>query len=141
LWAGTITAVLFALAGCAAVPTRFACPAIGYINTASIELADPAPGLRLELCSGASCTPGLVEAPVEIGATSTPPATGVFELTGNSESGWTATLLDAPADIAFRVTDTTGNSGGEGVVHVDWKRVDGNDRCGGNQEADVIIAR
>ena len=132
---------LFALVGCAVVPAPFACPAIGYVNTASIELADSAPGLRLELCSGTGCTPGPVEMPVEIGATATPLATGIFQLIGDSESGWTATLLDAPMNIGFRITDSTRSTISEGAVRVDWKRVDGDDRCGGNQEANVVITQ
>lgn len=134
------TAVLLALAGCAGIPAPFACPAIGYSSVASIRLSEPATGLQLELCSGSDCTPGPVEMPVQIGSTATPLPTGILRLDGNSETGWTATLLDAPTQMGFRLSDGDGTTVREGAVDVEWTRVDGTEQCGGNQEADIVIA-
>lgn len=77
--------------------------------------------------------------PVEVGSTATPLSTGIFQLDGNSEEGWTATLLDAPPHLGYRITDITGDTVQEGSVDVEWTRVDGTARCGGNQKADVEI--
>ena len=41
--------------------------------------------------------------PVEAGSTATPLSTGVFQLDGTSEEGWTATLLDA--DVIAQALD------------------------------------
>ena len=139
VWAAVTASALLALAGCTGLPSLFACPAIGYSSIASIRLSEPAVGLRLALCSGSNCTPGPVEKPVEVGSTATPLPTGIFQLDGNSETGWTATLLDAPTQMGFRISDGSGATVKEGSLDVDWIRVDGTEQCGGNQEADLVI--
>ena len=134
-----MAAALLGLAGCAPFPTPFACSAVGYSSAAEIAVSEPAAGLQLELCGGADCIPGPVEMPLEVGSTATPLATGVFDLTGNSETGWTATMLDAPTQMGFRLKDRGGNTLREGSVDVAWQRVDGTEQCGGNQRADFVI--
>lgn len=135
--ASLLAAALVLLTGCA--PPLVACPAILYLATAYVELDDPRPGLTLELCDGAGCTPGPVEAPVEIGATSTPIETGVSALRGSSATGWTATLLAGQPVLGYRLTDAAGTVVAEGEVDADWVRIDGDDRCGGNREARIVI--
>lgn len=132
-------AALLAVTGCALVPTPFACTTIGYTAVASVDISQPTAGLRLELCAGERCTPGPVEVPVEIGATATPLPTGVFELSGNSRTGWTATFLDAQPQLGYRLTDKLGTVAAEGYIDVEWIRVDGSEQCGGNMRADVVI--
>ncbi|KQP67822.1 hypothetical protein ASF40_20030 [Microbacterium sp. Leaf288] len=131
--------MILALTGCASFPIPFACPAIGYSSAASVQLSAPTAGLSLELCSGEDCLPGPVEEPVKVGSTATPIATGVFGLEGDSVGGWTATLLDSPALMGYRVSDADGAIVQEGIIDVDWARIDGTEQCGGNQHADVII--
>ena len=132
-------AAILALPGCTSFPIPFACPAIGYSSAASIELSAPPAGLSLELCSGEDCTPGPVEEPVEVGSTATPLSTGIFGLEGDSVAGWTATLLDSSAAMGYRVSDAAGAIVQEGILHVDWVRIDGTEQCGGNRHADVVI--
>ncbi len=136
-----MAAVLLGLTGCVPLPTPFACSAIGYSSVAEIKTSEPEAGLLLELCSGLGCIPGPAEAPAQVGSTATPTATGVFELTGNSETGWIAVLLDAPTDMGFRLTDSAANTVTEGSIDVIWERVDGTEQCGGNQRADIVINR
>ena len=134
-----VSGAAIVLAGCTSFPVPFACTAIGYTSFASIQLTPPTAGLSIELCSGHDCTTGPVEMPVEIGATSSPVATGIFGLEGDSLAGWTATLLDSPAEMGFRISDAEGVTVREGIVSVDWIRIDGTERCGGNQTADIVI--
>ena len=98
-------------------------PRIGYTSAASIQLSIPTEGFSLELCSGKDCTPGPVEGAVEVGSTATPVATGIFGLAGDGVTGWTATLLDSPPVMGYRVSDASGVIVQEGFVEVDWVRV------------------
>lgn len=139
LFSAVTTALLLVLTACAGVLGTFACAAIGYSSVASIRLSEPTAGLRLELCSGSECTPGPVEMPVEVGSTATPLLTGILQLDGNSEAGWTATLLTAPSQMGFRITDGNGATVKGGYVDVDWVRIDGTEECGGNHESDIVI--
>ena len=132
-------ALILALTGCTSFPIPFACPAIGYSSAASIQLSAPTAGLSLELCSGEDCTPGPVEEPVEVGSTATPLSTGIFGLEGDSIAGWTATLLDSPALMGYRVSDAAGAIVQESILDLDWVRIDGTEQCGGNRHADVVI--
>lgn len=119
----------------------FACPAIGYSSVASIDLVEPREGLQLELCAGKGCTPGPVEMPVEIGSTANPLATGIYHLDGNSKTGWTATLLNTPTRMGYRVAQADGiTTIAEGYLAVEWTRVDGSAQCGGNHAAELLIS-
>lgn len=60
-------------------------------------------------------------------------------LEGDSVAGWTATLLDSSAAMGYRVSDAAGAIVQEGILHVDWVRIDGTEQCGGNRHADVVI--
>lgn len=132
-------AVILALTGCTSPPIQLVCPAIAYSSAVSIQLSPATPGLSLALCSGAECTPGPVEGPVEVGSTAAPLATGVFGLHGASATGWTATLLDSPSLIGYQVSDVDGVILQEGILDVDWVRIDGSEQCGGNRHADLVI--
>jgi len=125
------------LSGC--VSFGFACPAIGYGSTAHIVLQDPRPGLRLELCDGEGCTPGTVMEPTEIGATAEPVDTGIHLLEGDSASGWSAGMFAGQPVLGYRVTDSAGALVAEGQIAVEWVRIDGDDRCGGNRAAEVVL--
>ncbi|WP_106815720.1 hypothetical protein [Microbacterium timonense] len=138
LAAGALGTGLLALASCGSIPP-FACAAVGYSSVAFIQLDVPAPDLHLELCSGADCMPGPVEMPVEVGSTAPSVATGIFGLEGDSEAGWSATLLNSPPEMGFRVIDAAGTTIAQGAVEVEWVRIDGTEQCGGNHEADIVI--
>jgi hypothetical protein len=129
---------LVLLTGC--VPPFFACTAIGYGSVARIELLEPRPGLELALCEGENCTPGPVEMPIEVGATETPTPTGVFELTGDSVSGWSASLNSGHAVLGYRLTGEDGAVVAEGVTEADWVRIDGTEQCGGNRLAEIQLS-
>lgn len=123
--------------GCA--PPFVACPAIGWGSVARITLADPRPGLTLELCDGQGCEPGPRMTPVEVGATEEPTQTGVLSIKGNSSSGWSASVLGGESVLGYRLTDAAGAVIAEGEVDAGWVRIDGDERCGGNREARVLL--
>ena len=54
--------------------------------------------------------------PIEVGATETPTPTGVFELTGDSVSGWSASLNSGHAVLGYRLTGEDGAVVAEGVT-------------------------
>lgn len=132
-----MAASLVLLTGCA--PPFLACTTIGYSSVAQIELAEPRPGLHLELCDGQDCTPGPVESPVEIGSTETPVPTGVYGLTGDSAIGWSANLLNGHPVLGYRLTDGDGVVVAEGVTVANWERIDGTEQCGGNRVAEIQL--
>lgn len=117
-------AALLGLNGCALVPT--ACPAIAWSSTASISLAQPRPGLTLQLCTGEGCEPG--------GSDS-----GVIGITGSSEGGWSTSVPFAPPVLGYRLRDAAAAVVDEGYVPVEWRRVGGDERCGGPAEATVTL--
>lgn len=125
------------LTGC--VPPFFACTAVGYSSVAHIELLEARPGLELELCEGEHCVPGPVEMPVEMGATESPIPTGVFELTGDSVNGWSASMNSGQPVLGYRLTDQDGTVVAEGLAEADWVRIDGTEQCGGNRAAEVQL--
>lgn len=134
-----IAASLMLLAGCEMLPFGFACSAIGYSSVAIITLSDPAPGLTLELCDGAGCLPGPVEQPMEGGSLASAWETGVMSLTGDSATGWRASMLGGQPVLGYRLTAEDGTVAAEGSIDVEWRRIDGTERCGGNTEAVVEL--
>ncbi|MEU1972648.1 hypothetical protein ABZ477_13385 [Microbacterium sp. NPDC019599] len=132
---------LLTLTGC--VPIGFACPAIGYTSVAHVTLAEPQPGLTLQLCDGEGCEPGPPMQPVEIaspGATAEPVLeTGVFEITGDSATGWTAVFSGGQPVIGYRLLDKNGMTVTQGGLEVEWVRVGGDERCGGPREAEIEL--
>jgi hypothetical protein len=137
-WAlGGVAALAVALTGC--VPFGFACSAVGYGSAALVDLEQPRAGLTLELCDGEGCLPGGVEQPVEIGATEAPAETGVFGIQGDSVSGWSVSMSYPSETLCYRVTDAAGAVVAEGEATVEWVRIDGSERCGGNTEARLTI--
>ena len=150
------------LSGC--IPPGFACTTIGYISVAHVALADPRPGIELQLCEGEGCEPGTVmtgeEHPLQLATPSdlvdpTGPAApsddptvptgpssaeaGPISLTGDSSTGWSAGFLAGYPVLNYRLIDTTGAVIAEGEVDVDWVRVGGSEQCGGPAEAEIEL--
>lgn len=135
----TLTALSVALlSGCA--PFGISCPAIGYGSTAYITLDQPRTGVTLEVCDGEGCTPGPAMEPTGVGVTEEPVETGIHQLTGDSSTGWSASMLGGQPVLGYRLVDDTGAVIAEGSVDVEWVRIDGDDRCGGNRAAQVVLS-
>lgn len=147
-----LLAAAVVLSGC--IPPGFACTTIGYTSVAHVTLAEPRPGIELELCEGEGCEPGPVmtgeELPVrpatpsELADPTAPTApssvqAGPISLTGNSRTGWSAGFLAGYPVLGYRMIDSTGAVIAEGEVDVDWVRVGGSEQCGGPTEAKVEL--
>lgn len=120
------------------------CTTIGYTSMAHIQLAEPRPGVRLELCDGEGCAPGPPTEPVAIpspGASAPPaaPDTGVASLTGDSATGWAAEFFVGQPVLGFRLTEIGRTEPVEGFVDVDWIRVDGSEECGGPRDVEIQL--
>ncbi len=136
----TVPVVLLSIAlltGC--VPPLVTCSAVGYGSIVRVQLVEPRPGLELELCEGVGCAPGPVERPVELGATESAVPTGVFQLSGDSLTGWSASMNSGEPVLGYRLTDDEGNVLSEGITELDWVRIDGTEQCGGNRVAEVQL--
>lgn len=120
-------------------------PAVGYFNTAHLALSDPRPGLSLELRAEYTTEPRPTDAPGEYLTTGDQSLeavdeTGVYNLTGDSVSGWTAvTNTSAPPTFGYRITDASRTTVAEGSVEVNWVQVGGITECGGPREADITL--
>lgn len=128
LWAAGIVLACGADEACA--PAGFVCPAIGYTNTAHISLSEPRPGLDLWMCDPDGCDPRPAARDTDLDQ---------WSLTGNSATGWIANFTGGYSSAQFLLTDTAGAVVAEGSLEVEWIRVNGTERCGGNQEADIEI--
>lgn len=142
LLAGLGVVACLAVTGCA--PPGFACPAIGWVNVAYVTLAQPTAGVTLHLCDGEDCEPGPPEVPQEApttpGATATPTVeTGVFEITGDSMTGWVASFSGSQDVVGYRLIAADGVAFAEGSIDVEWVQVGGDERCGGPHEAEIVL--
>lgn len=135
--------MVLAVAGVTGCVPGNVCTTIGYFSTAEITLAEPRPGLTLQLCDGADCEPVPVTGPVGAApeGSPSPPAedTGVLDITGNSSSGWTAQFTGGQPTIGYRLTDAASQVVGQGDVDVEWVQVGGSAQCGGPREATVEL--
>jgi hypothetical protein len=132
-----LLASVVVLTGC--VPFGFACTTIGHSSVVHVTLAQPQPGLDLELCAGADCRPGPPDQAVHLGATEVPETTGIFGLSGSSETGWTASIGAEPRPLRYRLLDLAGALVASGEVDVTMVRVDGTEQCGGSTEGRVEL--
>ncbi|WP_334148390.1 hypothetical protein [Microbacterium sp.] len=132
-----LLASVVVLSGC--VPFGFACTTIGHGSVIHVTLAQPRPGLDVELCAGAGCIPGPPDQGVQLGATEVPASTGIFGLSGSSETGWTASIGAEPKPLRYTVLDATGAVVASGEADVAMMRIDGTEQCGGNMEGMIEL--
>lgn len=118
----------------------FACPAIGYSSIVSVTLEQPQPGLTLELCDGEGCEPGGAQLSFSDESELDPNATGITALSGDSEKGWEAWVLNGKPVLGYRLSDAAGKVLTSGSVDTDWVRVNGNEQCGGNRQSEVSLS-
>lgn len=129
------------LTGCA--PPGFACSAVWYPVVAHVVLSEPRIGVKLELCTGEGCEPGLPMAFQETQSaySSVEPMIdpGFMSITGGGVTGWSADMLGAYPVLGYRLSDASGTTIAQGSVEVEWVRTGGTERCGGPREAHVEL--
>lgn len=119
-----------------------ACPAIGWVNSVSIEVEGDAGAVqRLELCADGSCSTRAADEksgfnPVD------PPFPSASAADPSSDAGLGAGAADAntweffvdmsaPDSVMVRAWAASGEILAEQDFPLDWKRVGGSERCGG----------
>ena len=126
------TATLLALTGCA--PPPVACPAIGWINSLTVELVgDTSSVAAVQLCTPHGCAPSPDLDPSSSWA--------LVALTDRDGDSWSfSTDMSAPDELVVKTLTADGVVLSEESVAPDWTRVGGSEQCGGPSEA-VVSAR
>ena len=125
------TATLLALTGCA--PPPVACPAIGWINSLTVELVgDTSSVAAVQLCTPHGCAPSPDLDPSSSWA--------LVALTDRDGDSWSfSTDMSAPDELVVKTLTADGVVLSEEVVAPDWTRVGGREQCGGPSEAVVSV--
>jgi len=122
--AGLVTAI--GLTGC--VP--FACPAIGWINTLTVELnGDTDTVAQVQLCTDAGCAPA-----DDVDMTG---PLGLISVADHDGDTWTFSVDGLPDTFTVRTLAADGAVITDTEVTPEWVRVGGSPQCGGPREATV----
>lgn len=122
--AGLVTAM--GLTGC--VP--FACPAIGWTNTLTVQLDGHTAAVdQVQLCTDADCAPA---ADVDM----TGPL-GLIRVTDHDGDTWMFSVDGLPDTFTVRTLTADGAVLSDTEVTPEWVRVGGSAQCGGPGEATV----
>jgi hypothetical protein len=148
----TVLALGSMLGGCSLAP-QFACTAIGWVNTVTVELDGSVDGVHtVKLCVEGTCSvmadqPQALDEPLEVitaipretAAPSTQPATPPYA-TKVDDHTWTFNLMmGAPKEVTVRALSADGAIIAEREVALTWKRVGGSEQCGGPAQTPPII--
>jgi hypothetical protein len=148
----TVLALGSTLVGCSLVP-QFACPAIGWINAATVVLTGQVQKVHtVELCVEGTCSvmadqPQQLDEPLAL-ATAIPQATALPTVhpvtppfaTKKDSHTWTFTLeMGAPKAVTVRALSADGTTLAEREVKLSWKRVGGSEQCGGPVQTPPIV--
>jgi hypothetical protein len=118
--------IAVSLGGCSGVPQ--ACPAIGFVHTATLVVSEADPA-ALRLCAGGNC------------ATSTdiqPP--GPFSVTRQADDSWSfRSFASPPPSLDAEALDSAGVVTATTTVKLHWKRVGGSAQCGGPNAAHATL--
>jgi hypothetical protein len=133
---GVALAGLLTLVGCDAGGPPAACPAIGWSNTVTVELAGDWPAVdggsvRLACSSPCGCYVRLDEDPAPVVQVPLP--------LGRSPSVEFGLLMTTPASAVVTVLGADGAVLAEVDTDLDWVRVGGSEECGGPHEATVEV--
>ena len=124
------------LTGCGMIGP-VACPAIGWMNTLTVEVEQPADQVaKLHLCAGADCE----ELDVASGAGGSAPDS-LARFDSRVGDRWVFTLdMGAPDEMTVTALDAAGGVLVEQPVTVDWVRVGGSEQCGGPSEGTATVS-
>ncbi len=119
-----------ALSGCI---TPFACTAVGWIDTLTVQLdGDPAAVAQVQLCTDDGCAPS---APMDL----TGPL-GMISMTGHDGDTWTfSTGMSDLSLVTVRALAADGSVISDTEVEPEWVRVGGSERCGGPHEGTATV--
>lgn len=146
----SLVAVLAAtLTGC----MTDACPAIGWSNSLTVELAGDASRVDVvEVCSEDVCSDQMQRALDEGVMTEVPPSTGavseerepkelsLYSASRVDDDTWTiGFMMQAPTAVSVRALTGEGTVLAEEDFTLEWKRVGGSERCGGPGEAGPVV--
>lgn len=122
-----IVAASLAMSGCGIVGTT--CPAIGWINTMTVEVPGGASRVAdVQVCTPAGCSP---TDPAEL--LSDPEIPSSQGVQGDT---WTFSLgMSAPESVTVRALSAEGEVLAEIDAALEWHRVGGSEQCGGPGEA------
>ncbi len=116
------------LAGCTLVPHVYACPAIGYINTATLEVQGTQP-LALKVCAGQECA-----------ASTDARLSALLSVSAGTPGRWTVTTgSTSPRQLAVTSLDAAGSPVAKATATLSWKRVGGSTYCGGPLAAHATL--
>jgi hypothetical protein len=142
--------VCIPVAGCST-----ACPAIGWVNSVTVELAGDVSRVDIvQLCADGACSelrpePGtaaprtVVTTPLDATAQPTPeaqPAMGPFYAEKIDADTWRFTVsMSSPDHVTAKALSSAGEVIAETDADLDWKRVGGSAQCGGPVEAPPVL--
>ena len=138
------------VAGCST-----ACPAIGWVNSVTVELAGDVSRVdAVQLCAEDACSelrpePGtavpriVVTTPLDARASPTPeaqPTMAPFYAERIDADTWRFTVnMSSPDHVTAKALSSTGEVIAEKDADLDWKRVGGSAQCGGPVEASPVL--
>ncbi|MGU3646224.1 hypothetical protein ACLBXX_14750 [Microbacterium sp. C23T] len=124
-------ATLLTLTGC--VPAPFACPAIGWTNSLTVELAgDTSSVATMQLCTKDGCAPGP-------NLDSSNPLSLIALVDRDGDAWVFSTDMLALEEITVQTLAADGSVLWETRVSPDWERVGGTEQCGGPSIAIVSL--
>lgn len=142
-------AVCIPVAGCSNV-----CPAIGWVNSITVELAGDVSRVdTVQLCADGACSelrpePGtaapriVVTTPLDARAPHTleaQPTMAPFYAEWIDADTWRFTVsMSSPDHVTAKALSATGDVLAEEEADLDWKRVGGSAQCGGPMEASPV---
>lgn len=131
-----------------------ACPAVGWVNSVTVELAGDVPRVgAVQLCADGSCSelfpePGnaapRVVSTMPLGPTApvtpeAPPSMAPFYAEQVDADTWRFTVnLSSPDHVTAKALTATGVVLIEKEANLEWKRVGGSAQCGGPSEVPPI---
>ncbi len=130
-----------AVSGCSSAATVTACPAIGWLNTVTVELDGDAGSVAdLVLCTDGDCpaatTRDRTHATADPGSRLPVPFRGARV----DEDTWTFSYdMSTPDQLTLRAYDTTWTVLTEDTLDATWERTGGSARCGGPGRATVRL--
>lgn len=147
-------AVLLLTACVPMVGCTYACPAVGWVNSVTVELAGDVSRVdTVQLCSNGACSELrpeptvapriIVTTPLDPTAPVTPdvqPTMAPFYAERIDADTWQFTVsMSSPDHVTAKALSATGEVLAETETDLEWKRVGGSAQCGGPAEAQPVI--
>ncbi len=156
VWGLIVRQAVLVLAVCVPVSScSTACPAIGWVNSVTVELAGDVSSVdTVQLCDGDSCSQLAPQAApsatrsisptlsVDPSAPFTPEpqrTSAPFYATRIDAGTWRfSVMMGSPDRVSAKALSASGEVVAETEADLDWKRVGGSAQCGGPSEASPV---